>query len=99
MHTYTIEVTGIPEDLLQRLDKWMREQGRDRSQFIREIIEEKLQEKEKPNSEKTFAEILAPLQQDFEATGMTDAELGDFVDAEIKAHRSERRAKVQQPNG
>jgi metal-responsive CopG/Arc/MetJ family transcriptional regulator len=99
MDTYTIEVTGIPEDLLQRLDKWMREQGRDRSQFIREIIEEKLQEHEKPQSGKTFAEILAPLQQDFEATGMSDEELGDFIDAEIKAHRAERRAKAQQLHG
>ena len=47
----------------------------------------------------TFAEILAPLQQDFEATGMTDEELGEFIDAEIKAHRAERRAKTQQSNG
>jgi len=47
----------------------------------------------------TFAEILAPLQHDFEATGMTDEELGEFIDAEIKAHRTERRAKPQPSNG
>jgi predicted transcriptional regulator len=99
MSTYTIEVTGIPEDLLKRLDKWMLELGRDRSQFIREIIEEKLQQQEKPHPGMTFAEILAPLQQDFEANGMTDEELGEFIDAEIKAHRSERQPKAQPSNG
>ena len=98
MHTHTIEVTGLPDDVLQRLDSWMREQGRDRSEFIREIIEEKLQDHENPTAASTFAEILAPLQQDFEATGMTDDELGDFIDAEIKSHRSERRSKAALPN-
>jgi hypothetical protein len=48
-------------------------------------------EHEKPALEYTIAEIIAPLQQDFEATGMTDEELGAFVDAEIKAYCSERR--------
>jgi hypothetical protein len=52
-----------------------------------------------PHAGMTFTEILAPLQQDFEATGMTDEELGEFIDAEIKAHRAERRAREQQLNG
>jgi hypothetical protein len=47
----------------------------------------------------TFAEILEPLQQDFEATCMTDEELGEFIDAEIKAHRAERRIREPQTNG
>ena len=47
----------------------------------------------------TFAEILAPLQQDFDATGMTDEDLGEFIDAEIKAHRGERQMKQQPSNG
>lgn len=41
----------------------------------------------------TFAEILAPVQADFDASGMTDDELGELIDAEIKAYRAERRAK------
>ena len=35
---------------------------------------------QQPHAGMTFAEILAPLQQDFEATGMTDEELGEFID-------------------
>lgn len=49
--------------------------------------------------EPTFVQILAPLQEDFEATGMTDEELGEFIDAEIKAHRKERHKKIHPQNG
>lgn len=41
----------------------------------------------------TFAEILSPLQEDFDASGMTDEELGELVDAELKASRAERRVR------
>jgi hypothetical protein len=34
-----------------------------------------------------FRDIVAMLQQDFEATGMTDEELDAFIEAEVKAHR------------
>lgn len=96
MQTHTIEIREIPEDLLKRLDQWAQERGRDRSQAVREIIEAKFQE---TPPERTFAEIVAPLQEDFEATGMTDEELGEFIDAEIKAHRAEQRAKAQPSHG
>ena len=46
-----------------------------------------------PKKEETFAEILAMVQEDFDASGMTDDELGEMIDAEIKAYRAERRAK------
>jgi len=54
---------------------------------------------EPPHAGMTFAEILEPLQQDFEETGMTDEELGEFIDAEIEAYRAERRAKARPSNG
>ena len=41
----------------------------------------------------TFDEICTILQEDFDASGMTDDELGELIDAEIKASRAERRAK------
>lgn len=53
-----------------------------------------LPEKEKaPQKEETFEEICAMLQADFDASGMTDDELGELIDAEIKEYRAERRAK------
>lgn len=54
---------------------------------------------EAPHADMTFAQILAPLQQDFEESGMTDEELGDLIDAELKACRAERQAREQNANG
>jgi predicted DNA-binding protein len=99
MQTHTIEVTGVPDDLLTRLDRRMREQGRDRSQFIRELIEQNLEAQEQPDAGMAFREIVAPLQEDFEATGMTDEQLGELIDAEIKGFRAERRANARPSNG
>jgi hypothetical protein len=46
-----------------------------------------------PASEKTFQEILSSSQLGFDQTGMTDDELSEFLEAEVKAYRAERRAK------
>jgi metal-responsive CopG/Arc/MetJ family transcriptional regulator len=98
MQTHTIEVI-ISTDLLERIDERAQACGRDRSQVIQDIIARALQEEKRPHAGMTFAEILEPLQKDFEATGMTEEELGEFIDAEIKAYRSEQRAKKQSSNG
>lgn len=46
-----------------------------------------------PRIEKSFREIFAPSQQGFDQAGMTDEELSDFVEAEVKQYRAERNAK------
>src|SRR5262245_9504559 len=52
-----------------------------------------------PHAGMPFAEILAPLQEDYEASGMSEEELGEFIDAEIRAYRAERRAKKRERDG
>ena len=42
------------------------------------------------NKSETLMEILAPFQEAFDATGMTDEELKDFIDREIADHRREK---------
>ncbi len=42
--------------------------------------------------EKSFAEIFAPLQGGFEASGMSEEALNLFAEREVRAHRAERRA-------
>jgi hypothetical protein len=44
---------------------------------------------------KSLKEISGPIGEAFEASGMTEEELGDFIDKEIHAMRAERRAKPQ----
>jgi len=47
----------------------------------------------------TFAEILAPVHEYTRQSGISDEEIGDFVDAEIKAYRAEKRASAQTKPG
>lgn len=47
----------------------------------------------------TFAELLAPLRDDFAATGMSDEELGDFVDDVVRRVRAERRERENSAEG
>lgn len=48
---------------------------------------------------KTFEEVFGPLQQGFEASGLTEEEVGEFVDTEIKAYRAERQTKEPSSHG
>jgi hypothetical protein len=93
--TYTIQITGVPGELLRRLDERVQECGGDRSGYICEVLEKDLAE-QMPHAGMTFREIFAPAQEGFDQSGMTDEELSDFIEAEVKAYRAERRAREQQ---
>lgn len=94
MQTHTIEV-AVPDDLLECIDQRAQTRGSDRSQVIQEIIAREFRE-EKPHAGMTFAQILAPVHEYTRQQGYTQEEIADFVDAEIKAHRAEKRAKAAQ---
>lgn len=79
MLIHTIEIVDIPEDLLRRLDKKVRERGGDRSSYIREVLEKDLRE-EAPSATTSFDEIAAPIRQDFQASGMTEEELDTLIE-------------------
>ena len=63
--------------------------------ILPETVETKAATPVTPHAGMTFAEILAPAQQGFEESGMTEEELDDFIEAEIKAYRAEKRAEAQ----
>ena len=42
----------------------------------------------------TWDELFAPMQADFEASGMTEEELCELIDSEIADYRAERRAEL-----
>ena len=43
----------------------------------------------------TFSEIFMPTLAGFQATGLTDDELSEAIEAEVKAYRAERRLSEQ----
>src|SRR5690242_15534767 len=88
MMTHTIEVR-ISDDLLRRLDERVRARGGDRSDHIEEILSRYLSGE--PGADRTFADLLSAASGPSPAEEMTDEELADFIEAEVKAHRAEKR--------
>lgn len=83
----------LPVDLLKKIRAEARRRGTNPDAVIAEAASEKVARIEQsPHAGMTFREILAPLAEDFEKTGMTDDELGDWIDSEIETHRAEKRS-------
>lgn len=91
MHTFTVEVT-LPDELRERFDARVQEHGGDHARYIREVLERDLTGG-LPHQEMTFREIFAPSQEGFAATGLSDEELAEAVEAEVKAYRAARRER------
>ena len=90
MDTQTIEVR-LPDDLLKQIDEHARERGGDRDRLILELIQTGLKSIEPPHAEMTFTELLAYGEGPSPADGMTDDEVAEFAEAEVKAYRAEKR--------
>ena len=101
METHTIEVTGVPDDLLELLNERVRECGGDRAGFIRELIQKELQptpqpsdEDPRPHARMSLTEILAPIHQQAAESGLTDEELDRlFEDAREQVREEKRMAR------
>jgi hypothetical protein len=83
--TITID---LPAETERRLLARALATGKDVSTLVREAVEEKLQ-----TPLPTFAEILAPIHEDFRKSGMSEAELDALLEQELADARRERREK------
>lgn len=97
MASRTIKVTGIPEELLQRLDRHIQTLPvTGRSEYIRELIHRDVLESRAtppgwPSPELPFSELLAPLQEEAVVRGESEDETEEILCRELAAHRHERR--------
>ncbi len=85
--THTIELPGVPDELIKRLDERLRETGQDRAEYLIRLIERDLAHPA------TVDEILEPFRQGFKESGMSEEELTELIDTEVRAVRAEKRAK------
>ena len=88
----TIEIAGLPEDLLTRLDDQASQIGVDRNSYVRRLIERAVAP---PCSWKPLSELLAPVHDFTEAHGISEAELERFFREQIAETRRERRTSDQ----
>ena len=91
---HTIEISDLPETLLSRIDRRVKERGGDRNKQIRELLERGLADEEAKRSGRSFDEILANIRQGFAESRMSEEEALDMFASEVKSVRAERKAKM-----
>jgi hypothetical protein len=103
METHTIEVAGIPDELLELLDERVRQRGGDRASFIRELIRKELQRDVPPSDEgplpqsgMSFDELLSPVHEQAAARGITEDEMERLFEEARERVREEKRAARRQ---
>ena len=88
---YTVEVSGVSEEIIQRLDALARQRGSDRSQVIRDLITRELGSDVADMTGHSFDAALAPIRAGFAESGMSEAEAETLLDQELRAVRTARR--------
>lgn len=92
--TKTIEVQ-LPGELLKQIDERARVHGSGRDRLILEFIEQGLKGTVPPHPEMTFAELLKLADGPSPIETMTDDEVADLAEAEVKAYRTEKRSAAR----
>lgn len=96
----------IREELYQRLSAIATSRGTSPEEVADELLTRTLERHPgggngadsaapRPGADSSFAEIFAPLEQDFMDSGMTEEQLGELIDSEVRAFRAERRTSQQ----
>ncbi len=85
-------VIDLPAEAERKLQALAAARGTDVATLVQEAVEEKLR-----NALPTFAEILAPVHEDYRKSGMTEAELNALLEgtlAEVRRERRDRQGKA-----
>ena len=86
--TETIEITGLPEGTTEAIRELSQSKGKSADEYLRTLIEAELL------SQQSFAEILAPIREDFRKSGMTEEQLDSlFEEARQKVHQEQQTDK------
>ena len=87
----TISITLTP-DQERKLEVIARRNGKDPSAYVNEVVTAYLNGVES-RGEKTFEEILAPIWEGWQQSGMTEEEIDDLFTQELQEVRKERRQR------
>ena len=83
----TIEVAGISDELLVRLEQRARQIGVDRNSCVRKLLERAVAPL---SSASTLAELLAPVHDLTEAHGISEEEIERFFNEQLGESRRQR---------
>ena len=79
---------NLPLATLAQLKAEAHATGKDVDTVVREAVEANLARRKQ-----TFAEILKPVHDEVEASGMSEEEVNELLDKELKAVRAQRRSQ------
>jgi hypothetical protein len=80
----TIKV-DFPPAVLERLEAAAQASGKDVETFVREVVEQKLARRQK-----TFAEVLKPIHDAVDASGLSEQDVDQLLESELRAARAFR---------
>ena len=83
---------NLPPATIEQLKAEAAATGKDVEKLVREAVETKLARRKQ-----TFAEVLKPIHDAVEASGMSDEDVQALVDRELKAVRAKRRSSQGKP--
>ena len=85
----TIEIAGISDELLLRLEERAQQIGVDRNSLVRRLIERAVAPADSWN---TLGELLAPIHDYSEAHGLSEREVEEFFRNQIEQRRESGRS-------
>ena len=99
--THTLEVTEVDDNLLELLDQRASQQAQDRSAYVRDLLRRDLTAMQSGPAlgKRTFAQILAPVHESVQQSGMTEAEVDALLTETLADVRRERRMRRSAEQG
>jgi hypothetical protein len=91
----SIHITLTPEQE-RKLAELARARGKDPAAHAHDVVTAYLKGADQKGA-KSFAEILAPIWEGWRQSGMTDSEVDDLFERELRDVRSERRRSTEAP--
>jgi len=85
METSTLTI-HLPKDISVELAKKAKSSGKNVAEYVEDLVSKQVKRPSLDN-------ILSPIRDGFEKSGMSEAELEQLIDREVKAVRAERRSR------
>ncbi len=90
METTTLTI-HLPKDVSLALEDKAKINGKGVAEYVEDLLERQARRQ-------TLDEILAPIRNGFEESGMSESDLEKLIDEEIRAVRAERRKRLVSVN-
>ncbi len=91
MATTTLEISGLSEETVKKIDLKAKQEGRAREDYLRDLIERDV-DSIPCTDQKSILELFAPVQGDFEQSGMSEDDLDALIDKARADVRQELKA-------